>query len=122
MANKPLHPCRHAGCTALTTEKYCRVHAKQHYSGYFDTLHETAHADMWASWYKTPQWKVRRDAWLAAHPWCQVLGCHERATEVDHVEPHQGDWSRFCTGRIQSLCKRHHVQKTMRDVAGRRTK
>jgi hypothetical protein len=30
------------------------------------------------------------------------------ATVVDHVTPHRGDWTAFCTSPLQSLCKSCH--------------
>ena len=31
-----------------------------------------------------------------------------RATHVDHVKPHKGDWNLFCLGELQSLCASCH--------------
>lgn len=120
MATKPLKPCRHPGCTVLTPDKYCKAHARQHYAEYFARLREHSSSDAWAWMYGTKEWQRRRADQLRRHPWCQAPGCHERATEVDHVVAHRGDWKAFITGELQSLCKRHHVAKTMRDVAQRR--
>ena len=39
---------------------------------------------------------------------CLERGLIERATVVDHVEPHKGDWTAFCTGKLQSLCEPCH--------------
>lgn len=120
MATKLMHPCRHPGCTVLTQDKYCKAHARAHNEEYFARLREHRSSDAWAWMYSTAEWKRRRADQLRHHPWCQVPGCHERATEVDHVEAHRGDWQAFINGKLQSLCKRHHVQKTMREVADRR--
>jgi hypothetical protein len=30
------------------------------------------------------------------------------ANVVDHVVPHKGDWTAFCTGKLQSLCEPCH--------------
>jgi hypothetical protein len=39
---------------------------------------------------------------------CAAYGKVMAAEVVDHVEPHGGDWNRFYTGRLQSLCKSCH--------------
>ena len=45
------------------------------------------------------------------------------ATVVDHVVPFRGDWDLFTSpANLQSLCKYHHDQKTMREQAERRGK
>ena len=36
------------------------------------------------------------------------------ATIVDHVEPHRGNWNKFLTGKLQSLCEHcHNADKRM---------
>lgn len=66
-------------------------------------------------------WQRRRAAWLRLHPLCVECLRVSRttaATVVDHVVPKsQGgadDESNF-----QSLCKRHHDAKTMRESVNR---
>jgi hypothetical protein len=40
---------------------------------------------------------------------CAQEGYSVTATHVAHVEPHQGQWSRFMEyANTQSLCSRHH--------------
>jgi hypothetical protein len=39
---------------------------------------------------------------------CAARSLAVPAEVVDHVEPHDGDWSKFLTGALQSLCKRCH--------------
>lgn len=47
---------------------------------------------------------------LAQYPLCKI--CLEQgivtANVVDHVVPHRGDWTAFCTGELQSLCEPCH--------------
>lgn len=65
----------------------------------------------WIGFYKTARWQKLRRAQLQEHPLCKF--CLERgpvtaATIVDHVVPHKGDWTAFCTGKLQSLCRPCH--------------
>lgn len=62
----------------------------------------------WRKWYASPEWKAKRDEQLRRRPVCAVPFCGQRATVVDHVERHRGDFVRFWHGRLQSLCKPHH--------------
>ena len=99
MAMKPLRPCRHPGCSALTREGYCPKHKPA-------------------------------KAQLLREPFCRACAAQyppgdprhrTRATVVDHIEPHRGNWARFIDpANHQSLCKRHHDQKTAREQAAER--
>ena len=54
-------------------------------------------------------WQRRRRLHLLEHPLCKFCadgGVVTRASVVDHVEPHRGDWNKFVLGDLQSLCKR----------------
>ena len=39
---------------------------------------------------------------------CANEGLAMPATVVDHIEPHRGDWLKFKTNALQSLCELHH--------------
>ncbi|MHC4734639.1 MAG: HNH endonuclease [Planctomycetota bacterium] len=56
-------------------------------------------------------WRRRRFAWLREHPWCNWDGCHEAATQVDHVVP-LSDGGPDDEWNFQGLCARHHGAKT----------
>jgi 5-methylcytosine-specific restriction enzyme A len=67
-------------------------------------------------------WQKLRARYLAVHPCCELAGCTERSTDVDHVvSKRQGgpdEWS-----NLQALCHRHHSQKTVQyDGGGWRTR
>lgn len=47
---------------------------------------------------------------------CLEGNVHTAATDVDHIEPHHGDVEKFFAGPFQSLCHRHHSQKTAGEV------
>lgn len=114
MAEKPLRPCRHAGCPELTRDGWCPKHRPRH--------QRRASAD-YHGWYMLPIWTKRlRPAQLLREPWCRECARvyppddprhRTRATVVDHIVPHRGDWEKFIDpANHQSLCKWHHDQKT----------
>ena len=88
MAMKPLRPCRHPGCAALTREGYCPRHKPKPAARRVSAAYH--------SWYSLPVWTDDlRPAQLLAEPWCRDCarrGIRTRATVVDHVQPHRGDW------------------------------
>ena len=110
MALKPLRPCKHAGCPELTRDGWCPQHRPQHKRRVSADYH---------SWYSTPTWQRLRAEHLLVEPFCRECarsGIRTRATIVDHIRPHRGDWRLFTdTTNYQSLCKFHHDQKTMRE-------
>ncbi len=67
-----------------------------------------------------PAWRKKRAAFLDDHPWCNVRGCEDSPTEVDHVIPLNAggvdDESNY-----QALCKTHHSVKTGRHDRGHST-
>ncbi|MGH6967549.1 MAG: HNH endonuclease [Stellaceae bacterium] len=62
-------------------------------------------------------WRAKRDAYLAAHPWCELAGCGKPATHVDHrvalASGGADDASNY-----QALCHGHHSSKTARHDGG----
>lgn len=109
MAVKPIRPCNHAGCPALTREGYCPKHKRK--------STRKASAD-YHSLYSLPVWiKVLRPRRLMQEPFCREcakLGFRTTATVVDHIKPHEGDMALFCDfENTQSLCKHHHDAKTL---------
>ena len=119
MADKPLRPCRYPGCGALTKTGWCDKHKPA-------KAPRRASRD-WHAWYSLPVWiDDLRPGQLLDEPWCRECAKHgvrTRATVVDHVQPHRGDWARFTDkANLQSLCKRHHDQKTAREMAEDRKK
>lgn len=123
MALKPLRPCRHPGCAALVRGGYCPQHQPKE--------RRSAQAAEWHRWYNLPLWtRELRPAQLLREPFCRECAKayppgdprhRTPATVVDHVRPHRGDWGRFVDPRNhQSLCKRHHDQKTAQETWGQR--
>ena len=112
MALKPLRPCRHPGCAALTRDGYCPAHKPKQAA-----RRESAE---WHSWYSLPIWTDDlRPAQLLREPFCRECarrGIRTYATDVDHVKDHKGDWALFTDrGNLQSLCHSCHSRKTMRE-------
>jgi len=76
--------------------------------------------------YNTPIWTQElRPAQLLREPFCRECARHGlrvRASVVDHVIPHKGNWQMFIDPKNhQSLCKRCHDAKTMRELNENRT-
>lgn len=116
MAQKPLRPCRHPGCPELTREGYCAKHKPKRA--------ERGESAAWHWMYYTPEWRDDfRPTQLLREPFCRECakqGQRVRATQVDHKIPHRGDWALFTDRRnLQSLCERHHNQKTALEMAER---
>lgn len=117
MASKPLRPCRHPGCPALTREGWCQAHKPPAVP-----RRESA---TWHGWYSLPIWtKQLRSTQLWREPFCQECakrGIRTWATDVDHVRDHKGDWALFVDpSNLQSLCHSCHSRKTMREVGRKR--
>lgn len=110
MATKPLKPCRCPGCGALTRDGWCPAHKPKHAS-----RRESA---AWHNWYGLPVWtRQLRPAQLLREPFCREcarLGLRVRATDVDHIRDHKGDWALFVDeNNLESLCHSCHSRKTM---------
>ena len=112
MANKPLRPCRKPGCGELTRDGWCEAHRPKQ-----APRRESAE---WHRWYGLDVWtKILRPEQLLREPFCRECakrGDRVRATDVDHVLDHKGNWARFTDpGNLESLCHSCHSRKTMRD-------
>lgn len=121
MANKPLRPCLHPGCPALVRDGWCDRHRPP------KRVSRRRVSAAWHDWYSRRIWTQRlRPAQLLREPFCRVCaaqGLRTRATVVDHIAPHRGDWALFVDeGNLQSLCKRHHDAKTAREQGDFRAK
>lgn len=119
MASKPLRPCRHPGCRALTKAGYCQDHKPKQVA-----RKESA---QWHDWYYLPIWRDDlRPGQLFREPFCRLCaarGLRVRATDVDHVVDHKGDWAKFIDrANLRSLCHSCHSKKTMQDVWENRRK
>ena len=120
MALKPLRPCRHPGCCVLVSDGYCDAHRPRG-----DRRSEEAQSWRWM--YQTDEWKLDlRPAQLLREPFCRECTRHGRrvrATDVDHIVDHKGDWQIFCDrDNLESLCHSCHSRKTAREMHENRSK
>ena len=118
MASKPLRPCNHPGCGVLTREGWCDKHKPRQQRKASAAYH---------GWYMLPIWTNRlRPAQLLREPFCRECARHGRrvrATDVDHIVDHKGDWSKFCDrSNLESLCHSCHSRKTAREMHENRSK
>ena len=58
-------------------------------------------------------WRELRASFLQRHPTCAI--CGDAATEVDHVVNLRDRGARLDDRNLQSLCRKHHQQKTLRE-------
>lgn len=114
MSHKPLRPCRHPGCCVLVPDGYCDAHRPR-------TDRRSAEAQSWRWMYSTDTWRLDlRPNQLLREPFCRECsrqGRRVRATDVDHVADHKGDWARFCDkANLESLCHSCHSRKTAQEM------
>jgi 5-methylcytosine-specific restriction endonuclease McrA len=76
----------------------------------------------WQKLYGTARWQRLRAHQLQQHPLCRFCldkGIVTPATVADHVEPHDGDVTRFYTGALMSLCAHcHNSRKKFMEING----
>lgn len=114
MAMKPLRPCRHPGCGVLVPGGYCAAHQPPKED------RRSAEAQAWRWMYGTEDWKRLRGDQLLREPFCRECarrGLRRRATDVDHIRDHKGDWAVFTDpANLESLCHSCHSRKTAREL------
>lgn len=113
LSQKPLRPCRHPGCCVLVPDGYCSAHKPK--------SQRSVESAAWHRLYLTPEWTDDlRPGQLLREPYCRECARHgvrTRATDVDHIQPHKGDWQRFTDrGNLQSLCHSCHSRKTLAEM------
>lgn len=112
MPNSSRHPCSYGPCQRLTHEARCDLHRTAGYKP------RSAEGKTRQKMYNTTSWRVVRKVHLVNNPLCVQCKKESKvalATVVDHIVPHRGDQALFDDiVNYQSLCKRHHDQKTAR--------
>jgi 5-methylcytosine-specific restriction enzyme A len=108
MPSRSLRPCSHPGCTTLVASGRCAKH----------TIKDANHIPERQRLYDR-KWRRIRAAHLSSQPWCErclVEGIYTPATDVHHLERHEGDPEKFYNGILESLCKTHHSSETAKEV------
>jgi len=117
--------CCRPGCDDLSIEggAHCELHEaerKEKLARRRASAKLSAVARAGVQLYATKAWKALRRSFITANPLCAdcaELGLVVAAEEVDHIEPHRGDRSKFYDRmNLQSLCKPCHSRKTAREV------
>src|SRR3990172_9588656 len=112
MPNRTLRPCSYPGCHTLIKSGRCADHRRAEV-----TYHNPERQRL----YNTARWRSIRVAQLARDPWCAEClraNIYTEATDVDHLERHEGDPVSFFAGKLQSLCHACHSRKTAQEVFG----
>lgn len=102
---KPMHPCNHPGCTALTSTPRCPEHTIAHSRHYREVRPDDR-------FYRTPQWRGIRATMLTYQPICP---CGAAATLVDHITPIRMGGSPTDERNLQCLCAACHARKSLKE-------
>ena len=126
---KPKKQCNHAGCKILIEydQKYCNKHQYlEKKSSDYDTYAKRKHTGgKYFYFYKSKSWANASRLYRLNNPCCEAClkdGIVKKADVVDHIIEIKDDWSkRLDESNFQSLCHRHHNQKTWREKRKRAT-
>lgn len=120
MTSKPLRPCNHPGCSALSKFSYCDAHKpnKAENTRFYDKFKRNkAHDNFYhsVSWKKCREYIRIRDLGL-----CKCCLEDKRitiGTIVDHIIPLKVSWDkRLDENNLQLLCTSCHNIKTAEDM------
>lgn len=64
--------------------------------------------------YKSPDWRRLRAAFLRSRPVCSVPGCGAKATHVDHRQSIRAGGAALDPANLVAYCASHHNSKTAR--------
>ena len=113
MPNRAKKYCKYPRCANYAEDgsAYCFMHKNTHKKREIKTYEK---------WYGLAVWKRLREKKLREYPLCQECakqGRVTKATDVDHIIPHRGDWSLFISyNNLQSLCHSCHSEKTNKEM------
>ena len=114
--------CAATGCCRLVDadkgEKYCIEHraleARDRENRKVHIPYENARHNQWPEMYNSPKWKALRAGKLKQDPLCEI--CGEKATEVHHRIPHNGNWAMFLDwDNLMSICSDCHRRETQKE-------
>lgn len=103
---RSLAPCLEPGCPVLTRKKRCPEHEARYEARYARSREV----------YNDPRWHALRRRVVREEPFCQAPGCNNLTTDADHVVPIAEGGAPFDRANVQGLCKKHHSEKTAREV------
>lgn len=112
MPNRAKKYCKKQGCSnyAELNSAYCFMHKSMH----------KREVKNYEKWYNLIAWKRIRHIKLRECPLCEECtkqGRMTKATDVDHIIPHKGDWHLFTSkDNLQCLCHSCHSEKTNREM------
>ena len=119
MPKAALRPCRYPGCPELVERGYCKVHEEMR----AEQVRAVSSRDPKVQrLYGRRSWEQMRKRQLSKYPWCDEClkaGIYTEATDVHHVERHEGNIHIFYNSPLQSLCHSCHSQITAAEVRGR---
>lgn len=110
MPRAALKPCSYPGCIELVERGRCEQHRQPRPDAYRDPERQRLYGR---------KWRARRRVWLTEHPWCEtcmLAGHYTPATDVHHLERHEGNVETFNSSPLQSLCHACHSSVTLREV------
>ena len=115
MVTRPKRPCSAAGCSALTTARYCEAHAGEEHRQ-VDRNRPSASRRGYDR-----RWRKVRNAQLDREPLCRPCRLADRvtaATEVDHIKP-LAEGGTHDENNLQSIGPSCHSAKTVRETGFR---
>ena len=101
--------CSYPGCNQLVVSGRCDEHPRV----------ETFVRDAEVQRLYDRRWRQRRQSHLSQYPWCTEClraNIYTPATDVHHVQRHNGNLELFLTGPLESLCHICHSRKTANEV------
>ncbi|AOY76674.1 HNH endonuclease [Clostridium formicaceticum] len=128
MPQKPLRPCKKAGCRNLTREGYCKEHKqlelldKQERNKYYDQQVRHKRDKKYTEFYHSKAWGiVRQQALIRDNGLCQHCLKENRITLADmvhHIKSIKAAWHlRLVLSNLISLCNSCHNKIERREGA-----
>ena len=114
--------CKAPGCTRLCDmgKSYCIEHQSLEFKDREKRgAYQTAQHGRWDEMYNSPKWRKLRAEKLRQCPECEI--CSAPATEVHHIQAHNGDWTLFLDYyNLMSICHECHLKQTQRESVERK--
>ncbi|OPX87746.1 MAG: HNH endonuclease [Pelotomaculum sp. PtaB.Bin104] len=102
MPQRPLKPCRHPGCPALTNTGYCEQHKREQWN---DNRKNARQRGYTAQWEKVRAYKLKRN------PLCERCEQEKRVTPavmVHHIKPISQGGAVLDMANLMSVCRSCH--------------